>query len=168
MTVRAVHARQEEASEGTFAESPPPMQSRLIWAVREPSPLDRDRATSPFVLTAHGTLGSTGFESRLGLACPFGERLSATLQRTNTQLLHDACDLGDCPGHGAQSEARLISVAIPRRHGWCGKSARSTPDTPAMGECQARRRRSPGRAYPDPRCGRATAPSRGECRHSRA
>jgi hypothetical protein len=31
-----VHARQEELSEDTFSESGPPMQSRLIWAVRGP------------------------------------------------------------------------------------------------------------------------------------
>jgi hypothetical protein len=30
-----VHAHQEELSEDTFTESAPPMQSRLIWAVRE-------------------------------------------------------------------------------------------------------------------------------------
>ena len=31
-----VQAHQEELSEDTFTESAPPMQSRLIWAVREP------------------------------------------------------------------------------------------------------------------------------------
>jgi hypothetical protein len=31
-----VQVRHEELSEGTFIESAPPMQSRLIWAVREP------------------------------------------------------------------------------------------------------------------------------------
>ena len=31
-----VHARQEEVSEDTFTESAPPMQSRLIWAVKDP------------------------------------------------------------------------------------------------------------------------------------
>ena len=30
-----VHARQEELPEDTFTESAPPMQSRLIWAVKE-------------------------------------------------------------------------------------------------------------------------------------
>ena len=31
-----VRARQEELPEDTFTESAPPMQSRLIWPVREP------------------------------------------------------------------------------------------------------------------------------------
>jgi hypothetical protein len=30
------HVRQEELPEETFIESAPPMQSRLIWAVRQP------------------------------------------------------------------------------------------------------------------------------------
>jgi len=30
-----VHARQEELAEDTFSESAPPMQSSLIWAVKE-------------------------------------------------------------------------------------------------------------------------------------
>jgi hypothetical protein len=30
-----VHARQEELSEDTFTESAPPMQSKLIWAIKE-------------------------------------------------------------------------------------------------------------------------------------
>ena len=34
--LETVHPRQEELSEDTFIESGPPMQSRLIWAVREP------------------------------------------------------------------------------------------------------------------------------------
>jgi len=33
MTARAVHARQEELPEGTFTESAPPMESKLISAV---------------------------------------------------------------------------------------------------------------------------------------
>jgi len=32
-----VQARQEELPEDTFTESAPPMQSRLIWAVKKPS-----------------------------------------------------------------------------------------------------------------------------------
>jgi hypothetical protein len=31
-----VHARLEKLSEETFSESAPPMQSRLVWAIKEP------------------------------------------------------------------------------------------------------------------------------------
>jgi hypothetical protein len=36
MTVRAVHARQKELLQDTFIDSAPPMQSKLIWATKEP------------------------------------------------------------------------------------------------------------------------------------
>ena len=42
-----VHARQEELSEDTFNETAPPMQSRLIWAVKDPLSTDLIRGRGP-------------------------------------------------------------------------------------------------------------------------